>query len=272
MFGIGSLPRWAAMWLLAVAIYAMLKLTSWLARRRSDAPAWKHALYLFAWPGMDVDAFLYGSRVIRPTTAEWAFAVAKFSTGLAILVVAVPALLRHESLPADLVGWLGMLGIVLVLHFGLFHVLSCAYRQCGIEAVPIMNRPLASHNLSEFWGKRWNLAFRDLTHRLLFRPTVRRLGPVGALLLAFLVSGLVHDAVISLPSGGRYGLPTVFFVMQGIAIVVERSRWGQAVGLGRGVRGWLFCLAVLLFASPMLFHPPFVLRVVMPFLRALGGV
>ena len=285
-----ALPRWGAMWLLAVAIYGALKLTSWLKRDRGTAPAWRHACYLLAWPGMDADAFLFGNRAKRPTLGEWAFALAKFTAGLVILLVVVSALLPAMTpgittatttptapVPADslheyLVGWLGMLGIVLVLHFGLFHVLSCAYRQAGIDAVPIMNWPLTSRGVSEFWGQRWNLAFRDLTHRLLFRPTVRRLGPVGALVLAFLVSGVVHDAVISLPAGGGYGLPTVFFLIQAAAILLERGRWGRAAGLGHGVRGWLFCLAALLLPCPLLFHPPFVLRVVVPFLHALGGV
>ena len=280
-FDSAVLPRWGMMWLLAVAIYAALKLTSWLKRGRGTAPAWRHACYLLAWPGMDADAFLFGNRANRPTLGEWAFAAAKFTTGLIILLVVVPAILPTTmptamlpdvSLRAYLVGWLGMLGIVLVLHFGLFHVLSCAYRQAGIDAVPIMNWPLTSRGVSEFWGQRWNLAFRDLTHRLLFRPTVRRLGPVGALVLAFLVSGVVHDAVISLPAGGGYGLPTVFFLIQAAAILLERGRWGRAAGLGHGVRGWLFCLAALLLPCPLLFHPPFVLRVVVPFLHALGGV
>lgn len=285
-----AMPRWGLMWLLAVAIYAALKLTSWLMCSHGSANAWRHALYLLAWPGMDADAFLYGDRANRPTLGEWAFAVAKLAAGLVILLFVVPALLPatmpgatasstipSAQPPADLlreylIGWLGMLGIVLVLHFGLFYILSCIFRQTGIDAVPIMNWPLTSRGVSEFWGQRWNLAFRDLTHRLLFRPSVRRIGPIGALVVAFLVSGLVHDAVISLPSGGGYGLPTVFFVIQATAILLERSRWGRAAGLGQGVRGWLFCLLVLLAPCPLLFHLPFVLRVVVPLLHALGGV
>lgn len=103
------------------------------------------------------------------------------------------ATMLTTMMPADsprayFVGWLGMLGIVLVLYFGLFHVLSCAYRQAGIDAAPIMSWPLTARGVSEFWAKRWNLAFRDLTHRLLFRPTVRTLGPVGAFLQPFLAA------------------------------------------------------------------------------------
>jgi len=289
-FDSAVLPRWGMMWLLAVAIYAALKLTSWFMHGRGTAPVWKHACYLLAWPGMDADGFLFGNRAKRPTLGEWAFAAAKFTAGLVILRVVVPKLLpammpgiaASTTMPtapvaADafreyLVGWVGMLGIVLVLHFGLFHVLSCVYRQADIDAVPIMKWPLTSRGVSEFWGQRWNLAFRDLTHRLLFRPMVRKFGPVGALVLAFLVSGLVHDVVISLPAGGGYGLPALFFLIQAAAILLERSCWGRAAGLGHGVRGWLFCLAVLVIPCPLLFHPPFVMRVVVPFLHAIGGV
>ena len=74
-------------------------------------------------------------------------------------------------------GWVGMVGIVLTLHFGLFHLLSCAWRSAGVEARPLMNDPLASQSVSEFWGRRWNTAFRDLAHRFLFRPLSARLGP-----------------------------------------------------------------------------------------------
>ena len=89
-----------------------------------------------------------------------------------------------------------------------------------------MNWPLASVSLGEFWGARWNTAFRDLTYRFLFRPLARRLGPRGAL-SGFLISGLVHDLVISIPAGGDYGGPTVFFLVQAVGIVTERSRFGR---------------------------------------------
>ena len=54
--------------------------------------------------------------------------------------------------------------LVLVLHFGSFHLLSCGWRFAGVQARPLMDRPLASASVSEFWGRRWNTAFRDLTH------------------------------------------------------------------------------------------------------------
>jgi len=135
-----------------------------------------------------------------------------------------------------------------------------------------MNWPLASVSLSQFWGRRWNTAFRDLTHRFLFRPLAGWLGIRGALFTGFACSGLVHEAVISFPAGGGYGGPTLFFLLQGVGLLIERSRVGRGFGLGAGWRGWLFTMGMLLAPATILFHGPFVTRVVVPFIQAVGAL
>jgi alginate O-acetyltransferase complex protein AlgI len=135
-----------------------------------------------------------------------------------------------------------------------------------------MNWPLAAVSVSDFWGRRWNTAFRDLTHRFLFRPLTRLLGPRWALLIGFVFSGLLHDLVISWPARGGYGGPTLFFLLQSLAIFVERSGPGRRLGLGKGWPGWLFTTLVLLVPVSGLFHPPFVREIMVPFLRAIGGI
>ena len=130
-----------------------------------------------------------------------------------------------------------------------------------------MNAPILASSVSDFWGKRWNTAFRDLTHRFLFRPLAARLGPRGSILAGFLCSGLVHDAVISVPAGGGYGLPTAYFLIQAVALLFERSALGRRLGLMRGYRGWLFTMTVLLAPAAWLFHPPFVRHVILPFME-----
>jgi alginate O-acetyltransferase complex protein AlgI len=163
-----------------------------------------------------------------------------------------------------------MFGIVATLHFGLFQILACVYRRLEVMAAPIMHCPIASQSLTDLWGRRWNRAFRDLTYRYIFRPCLAVLGPSGALLAGFLFSGIAHDAVISLPAGRGYGLPTCYFLVQGIAILAERSQLGRWLGLRRGIRGRLFCLTVALAPLGWLFPTPFVLKVMFPFLQAMG--
>jgi hypothetical protein len=264
-----ELPRWAVMWALAFAIYSGSKLLSWFCRRGGHAIVWKHAAYLLGWPGMDANAFLFAPRIVvlPPTRHEWTAVWAKFVAGALVLTLAV---LTSASGDPYLVGWAGMIGIVLALDFGLFHLLSCFWRRCGVQATPIMNSPLAAATVSEFWSQRWNMAFRDLTSRFVVRPLRRPLGATGAFAAGFLISGLIHDAVISLPAGAGFGGPTVYFALQGAGIFAERSPLGRRCGLGRGLTGRLFAWATVLGLAPLLLHRAFVECVIVPFLRALG--
>jgi hypothetical protein len=164
-----------------------------------------------------------------------------------------------------------MLGIVLVLHFGVFDLLALAWQRAGVAVAPVMRAPACAASLAEFWGARWNTAFNALVHGIVFRPLARRLGVVGATAASFLASGLIHEAVISVPTRGGFGLPTGYFVLQGAGVLVERSAWGRRAGLGRGVRGRFFGLACAAGPAFWLFHPPFIRNVMLPMLDFVGA-
>lgn len=260
---------WVGMWSLAVAIYVACKWLTWSFARRSGVDRQRVAEYLLLWPGMDSDAFLNDrDGVVTPTFLEWLFAAAKSAVGVVLLYGVLPQISPEREL---LVGWIGMIGLIFVLHFGVFHLLSCWWRSYDIDAKPLMDWPILATSLGEFWGRRWNRAFRDLTFRYLFRPLTKRFGTTWGLMAGFLMSGLVHDAVISIPAGAGYGGPTLFFIVQGLGILIERSALGRQVGLGRGAVGWLFTVACLVLPVALLFHPPFVRNVIVPFLHAIGA-
>jgi alginate O-acetyltransferase complex protein AlgI len=263
-------PAWVLMWSLAVAIYAGLK---WLTFAHCGAAGrwtWGHRLgYLLLWPGMDAAAFFASNRQVpRPVVGEWLGAAGKTLLGLVLIFGSVRVAMPWSRL---LGGWLGMIGIVFALHFGLFHLLSVGWRRAGIDARAIMNHPVAAHSLSDFWGRRWNLAFRDVAHEYVFRPAARRWGIAGGTLAVFIVSGVVHDLVMSIPAAGGLGLPTMYFCIQGLGLFLERTRVGKALGLGQGWIGWFFAGLVTVLPMGLLFHPPFVHRVIVPTLAALGA-
>lgn len=265
------LPAWAFMWLLAIAIFAGLKwLTWWRARKQVKDARWRSVAYLLAWPGMDADPFLDSDEhQHQPSARAWLGAI--FETvlgaiclwGVARLVPSSNSLLR---------GWIGMLGLILLLHFGSFQMLALFWQSVGVSATPIMRDPLRSHSLSEFWGKRWNLGFRQLSHDLIFRPLRGVLGVAGAGFLVFVISGLLHDLVISVPAKGGYGLPTIYFVIQGAGVVLEHSHLGRRLGLGQGLSGWTFMAVVTAAPAFWLFHRPFVNNVILPFMKAIGAL
>ncbi len=264
-------PPWAVMWTMAVVALLACKWITWSASSLPASPRSRRAAYWLAWPGLNPAAFLRISRVspaATPTAAECLWALAKLLIGAGLFWAAA------RLVPADrelVIGWIGLIGLALMLHFGAIHLLSCLWRSAGVDALPVMNSPLASASLSDFWGARWNTAFRDLAHRHVYRPLLGRLGPRGATVAVFAFSGIVHDLVISLSAGGGYGGPTAYFAIQACGLLGERSKAGRSLGLGGGFRGWLFTAVVVTAPAGLLFHRPFIHEVVLPFMRAAGA-
>jgi alginate O-acetyltransferase complex protein AlgI len=283
------------MWLLAAAIFAGCKWLTWRQARVAGQVSgnWKRtAAYLLLWPGMEPQEFFAeASEKSRIHPNEWLSGIAKTLAGMALIWAGARILNLHHPI---LGGWLGMIGLVLVLHFGTFHLIALAWQQAGIPVKAIMQRPLVSRSLSELWGRRWNLGFRKLSHTWVFQPLRKRYGVAAGTLGAFLASGLLHDLVISVPAHAGYGLPTAYFLAQGLGVLTERSVNGQSMavvkgscpgpvgagsgfssemggGIRRGLTERLWVALVALGPLCALFHPWFVVRVIDPFLRAIAG-
>lgn len=264
---------WVFMWLMACAIFFGCK---WLTlgnaiQRAGQVCPFRAAAYLFAWPGMDAAHFLSPDLAPRCSRLEM-----MKSAALAVLRILLGALLifaiaRRVTEPL-LAGWTGMVGMILILHFGVFELFSIGWSAQRVDAVPIMSRPLRSTSVSEFWGRRWNAAFNDLAARLVFRPVARHTTVFAATLVAFAVSGLIHELVISLPANAGFGLPTAYFLVQGLGVLAERSPAGKRLRLGSGICGWIFTMIVVAGPAYWLFHPPFVREVILPFMKAIGAL
>ena len=88
------------------------------------------------------------------------------------------------------------------------------------------------------------------------RPVRRVAGETAGLFASFLASGLLHEIAISAPVNAGYGLPTLYFLLHGALVAVER-RYPRVA-----TRAWtVFWLVAPL---PILFHPPFLRGVVWP--------
>lgn len=256
-------PTWVTMWAMAVTQFFALKVLT-LTGLELAGKGRRVAAYLLAWPGMNAAEFLGPRRATERLAVggrELAWALAKLVLGLAASGWAVAHVF---SRPPLLVGWVGMIGLIFSLHFGLLHVVSWFWRRAGVAAPPIMRAPLLATSLAQFWSSRWNIAFAESARRFLFRPLSRQWGTLGAGGLVFLISGVVHEMVISAPARGGWGGPTLYFVLQATGIGIERSALGARWGLGRGLPGWAWTLVVTALPVPLLFHAPFVERVIVP--------
>jgi predicted DCC family thiol-disulfide oxidoreductase YuxK len=264
-------PDWVFMWSFSVALFLGCKwLTWWRERGRRNPTLLRSLAYLLGWVGMDASQFLNPTTpVSKPTAHEWCEALAKTAFGCALLW----GCSGFWSVDAVGVrGWCGLVGLAFVLHFGVFHLLALAWRAAGVDAQPIMRAPLLATSLAEFWSRRWNLAFHQLAEREVFKPLRRKLSPSLALLITFAVSGIIHDLVISFPARGGYGLPTCYFVLQGCGVLLERSNTGRRWGLTGSWRGRGFAWLITLAPIGLLFHSPFLARVILPFLKTMGAL
>lgn len=248
---------WIAMWVIAAAIFASLKFWTWWPLR-AQATTGRSFAYFFACATLDAKRFLSGS----PTEKSQAIpTIGHALIGAALLWRCARLIPFSHPL---IVGWAGMIGLVLMLHFGLLQMLSIAWQRVGVDAPLVMNKPLSFGSLSDFWS-RWNRPFTAFAFDHIFRP-LRRFSVTFATLATFLFSGVIHDLAISVPAGAGFGRPTLYFLIQGIAILIERK-----LHLPRHFRR-LFAAVVLVAPVPLLFHPPFIHNVILPMLSAMHAL
>jgi alginate O-acetyltransferase complex protein AlgI len=241
------------MWLLAGALWLGFKVAA-LRREPGLAGRPGRVFGYFCWVGMDAGAFAGrpGGATGRGVPVELAGGLAAMALG-GWLVWGLTPVLGDPVLR----GWAGMAGVVLLLHFGLFALAGAGWRAVGVPVRPLMERPWRARTLAEFWGARWNRGFSDVARFLVFRPLARRLGPAAGTLAGFGMSGLAHELVVSVPAAAGFGLPTAYFLIQGLGVLAGRR-------LRRPSRVLVWALVIL--PAPMLFHPPFMRGVIGPFL------
>jgi len=264
------LPNWNFMWVFVIAMITGCKWLTWRrARTTIDQVGLTRTLgYLFAWPGMDAKSFLTGHHTMTPKRRDWLFATARLVAGIALVWLAAKTILTSHPIAS---AWIAMFSLTLILHFGLFHLAALAWQRAGVPAKPLMQSPATATSLADFWGVRWNTAFNKLVHDLAFRPLARHIGTAWATLCVFAISGIIHELAISFPARGGYGWPFGYFLLQGIGVLIERSKAGRALGLGHGFRGWLFMLIFTAAPAYWLFHPTFVRNVILPMLQTIGA-
>jgi alginate O-acetyltransferase complex protein AlgI len=168
-----------------------------------------------------------------------------------------------------------MIGFSLILHYGLFALVIAGWRKAGCNARPLFRNPLASRSLADFWGHRWNLAYVEMCQETVVRvfktasrenakARVSANEPIalsrvrGQQVAVFLFSGLLHECAISLPVNAGYGLPTLYFVLNGGAMLVGRKLRDGTIAARAWAAFWVIA------PLPLLFHPWFIVGIVLP--------
>lgn len=217
-----------------------------------------------AWPGMSPDVFAQpAGNSRRDATQLFRRGAGRFAAGLVLTLGA--SWVWRQTHSRALATAILLPGLSLVVHFGLFDMLAAAWRRAGIPCGSLFREPLKSTNLSEFWSRRWNLAFTEMVGLVCYRPLARVSTRSTARFAGFLFSGVLHEIAISLPVKAGWGLPFLYFALQGLLVFLEGRlrRSGHPVDrlplLGR-----IWTFTWLLLPLPLLFHVPFLRQVVWP--------
>jgi alginate O-acetyltransferase complex protein AlgI len=223
------------------------------------------------WAGMRVQPFeTLGQPALPHAWAMIRFGISRVIGGLLLIVLAHGIVGLHFDTGLTYF-WLSPLLLValsLILHFGLLSIGAGQWRLMGVNTYYLFRQPAKAMSLTEFWGKRWNLAFIEMTTIAIFRPLRGNIGKTGALAVAFLFSGLLHELALSVPVNNGYGLPMLYFVIQGVVLLVEKKLISCNTAFLKHpvlARLWLFFWLVV--PMPLLFHAQFIKLVVWP----LGG-
>jgi len=209
----------------------------------------KWFLYCFTWVGMNPEIF-FKQRDI-PDRGLLFRGTIFFLIGLGILL-GFRFVYNSKFPPEDFVEFYGLSLILitslsLMLHFGLLNMSAWLLQYFHYPAYSLFRDPLRSESLRDFWGKRWNLAFTEMTSVLIFRPLLRTHSATAALALSFIFSGVLHEVALSLSVDVGYGLPTLYFVIQFLLILAEEKIWKRKPGK-------IWVILSLLLPLPLLFN------------------
>jgi hypothetical protein len=239
--------------MLAIVATLLLGMKAVVGSNDAQALTFRSWFAFTLWPGMRPSIFAtLGSRPgegARKLARDGAISIA---AGATLLMVARTLTPRVSSMAARICATpLLLVGLSLLLHFGLLNLFAAWWRTRGVPAERLFRDPLHAASLTDFWSRRWNLAFSEMTAVAIYRPIKKLAGARLAVFASFIASGLLHELAISVPAHGGYGLPTLYFALQGFLVLLNlKSRTAMFVAL----------IAPVL----LVFHIPFLRTVVWP--------
>lgn len=221
-------------------------------------------LFSFGWVGMNPD-FLFKKKEEKVVgwKRDLLIGTSRIIIGLVlvILIKMTYDLLAESSVFRLFVALLLLSGLSLILHFGILRINTGILRVAGYPVPVLFRQPLRSVSLREFWGRRWNIPFVEMISAVTYKPLRSIIPAQGALLVAFMFSGVLHELAISVSVIDCIGLPMLYFVFQGVAMVVEDRMFIKPPGK-------LWVLFWLLVPLPLLFHASFMQRIIWPIVNS----
>lgn len=232
-----------------------LKFTQWLA-------------FAIGWAGMRAQPFeTLGQKPLPNAWPMIRFGISRILLGFALIALAhgVVLLPLDQFLTYIILSAMLLVGLSLILHFGMLSISAGMWRLSGVNTYLLFRQPAKATSLTELWSKRWNIAFSEMTSVSIYRPIKNKYGSVVALMLAFAFSGLLHELALSVPVNSGYGLPMLYFIIQGVMVLVEKILASRNIlFLQNKVVAHIWVFFWLVIPIPLLFNATFIKQVVWP--------
>lgn len=103
------------------------------------------------------------------------------------------------------------LATTLFLMPGVLAVASGLAMLPGVWVDETFDSPALSRSPRDFWSRRWNRLFQSAAQRHIFRPLLRRRGPLVAIVAVFVFSAVLHEYLIIASVGATTGAMSAFF-------------------------------------------------------------
>lgn len=190
---------------------------------------------------------------------------------LALFICIILCHYKDHFIHPKLIWLLYLIQIYTSLEVLLAVIAALAQISIGVQLEPQFDEPYLATSLQDFWGKRWNLMVSNILRPTVYNPirsfceqmagkTIwRKWSTVPAMLITFLVSGLMHELVFY--NIGRLkptGEATCFFLLSGMSVAAEMGikrllagRFSLPAILSR-----MLTLLFLVSSSFWLFFPP----------------
>jgi D-alanyl-lipoteichoic acid acyltransferase DltB (MBOAT superfamily) len=232
-----------------------LKFSQWLA-------------FAIGWAGMRAQPFeTMGANALPNAWPMIKFGISRVIAGLLLILLAHIIVSQHLNCTVThmLVSAILLVALSLTLHFGVLSISAGGWRLLGVNTYLLFKEPVKALSLAEFWSRRWNIAFSEMTSITVYRPLKNKIGSAMALMSAFIFSGFLHELALSVPVNSGYGLPLLYFVIQGCLVLVEKVIVDRKVRfLQRNIVARFWTLFWVIAPMPLLFHTQFIKEIVWP--------
>ncbi len=156
--------------------------------------------------------------------------------------------------------WLSSLWMMFGLYFmfsAVVDLMTVPFRVVGMTVYEVFNAPPLARSPRDFWSRRWNLWFTQMSNMLIFQPLGGAQRPLLGVSAVFVFSAVLHEYMTWVALTRPDGRMLAFFLIHGLATILT-TLLGKRLGRRTLMPRWLAVLlhiAWMTVTAPLFFGP-----------------